>query len=330
MNDKKIPTLDTLFGGCSTETKENNKIEMLETDTLFPYSEHPFLVKDNDDLKELIQSIKDEGILIPLLVRVHPAMKGKFEILAGHRRHTAASIVGIEQVPCVIRNVDDDTATLIVIESNKQRGFSDMLPSEIAKALKLEHDALKCQGRRTDLFNELEDILNERKTAEKSTLNADDNEVCATSRPMVGKLSNKSKYDFTERSRQRYIRLTYLIPDLLELVDSNKIAVRPAVDLSFLSSEEQETVFWIIKENVHKIDGKKAETLKQYSRDKKFSVKVAEDIITGRYFKKPAKKATAIKLPYKSLSNYLDTSLSQKEVEEYILKALEFYKQNVG
>lgn len=314
-------SLDTLFGGSNEQLSENS-IVSLSTSSLFPYSEHPFLVNDNEDLKDLIQSIKDEGILIPLLVRVHPAMKGKFEILAGHRRHTAASSIGIKQVPCIIRNVDDDTATLIVIESNKQRGFSDMLPSEIAKALKLEHDALKCQGRRTDLFNEMENILNERKTTEKSEANIGDNRVCSTSGQCGRKLP--------ERNIRRFIRLNYLIPELLKMVDDKKIALLPAVDLSFLIRQEQETVFRFLDRYTYTMDGKKAEALKQCSQEKKFSVKVAEDIITGRYFKKTAKKSTAIKLSYKRISRYIDTSLAPKDVEEYILKALEFYKQNVG
>lgn len=206
-----------------------------------------------------------------------------------------------------------------------------MLPSEIARALKLEYEALKHQGRRTDLRKELEELLNERKTTEKSVLNADDNGVCETSGPVGGKLSNESKYDFSERNRQRYIRLTYLIPELLDMVDVNKIAVRPAVDISFLKNEEQQMLLEELKTTKFKVDMKKAALMKKLSLKRKLTSDMILQIIAGNILvEKPAKKAAAIKLPYKRISKYLDATLSQKEAEEYIIKALEFYQQNVG
>ncbi|MEG0895866.1 MAG: ParB/RepB/Spo0J family partition protein, partial [Oscillospiraceae bacterium] len=141
--------------------KTDQSIDILPLDKLLPYSKHPFKIRDGERLDELTESIKEQGILVPLIVRVHNEKRGYYEILAGHHRQIASQRAGLTDTPCIIKNVDDDIAAFIVVESNKQRGFADMLPSEIAKSLKLEYDALKCQGKRTDLLKELEDILSE-------------------------------------------------------------------------------------------------------------------------------------------------------------------------
>lgn len=331
MSEKKMPSLDSLFGGCGAENPENNIVE-LDTALLIPYSKHPFTVKESRRLEELRDSIQRYGVLTPLLIREHPIKKDRYEILAGHHRAVAARGVGINAVPCIIRNVDDSTAALMVIDSNKQRGFADMLPSEIAKALKLEYDALKCQGKRTDLVKELEGILNEQNLLEKSGANAYSNRACGTSVPMGPKLISNgqvvTKNSISVSERKRYIRLNYLIPSLLNMVDDNKIAIRPAVDISFLKEDEQQVLLQELETAKFKLDMKKAEKLKEYSARKKLTSEIVLQILSGTLLEKRVKRTAAISLPYKRISDYVDTSLAPKAVEDYIIEALEFYKQN--
>lgn len=313
--------------------KANATIDTIPLHKLIPYSNHPFKIREGERLDELTESLKEQGILVPLIVRCHADTKGSYEILAGHHRHEAAKRAGIDKLPCIIKNVDDNVAALIVVASNKQRGFSDMLPSEIAKALKLEYDALKCQGKRTDLMAQLDDILKENFT-ENMPINADDTEVCGTLCPMGTKLDNGDSVgknnDLSRRDTFRYIRLNSLIYPLLELVDDGTIAIRPAVDLSFLTESEQFIVSDLLDTTDYKLDMKKTEKIKEYSQLKKLTQDTALLIISGAIFEIKEKKATAIKLPYKKIKSYVDTSLSPAELEKYVLRALEFYKNNGG
>ena len=224
------------------------------------------------------------------------------------------------------------TAALIVIDSNRQRGFADMLPSEIAKSLKLEYDALKCQGKRNDLVQELESILKEKKTLEDSALNADNTEVGGTSAPMEQKLNNSKRtcndFDVYSANSRRYIRLNYLLPKLLDMVDSGKIAIRPAVDISFLKDVEQQQLLFELENSKFMVDMKKAEKLKEYSVKKKLDEEKILQILSGDFFEKKPKKLKEIKLQYKKITNYIDTSLPPKEVEDFIISALEYYKEH--
>ncbi len=308
--------------------KADNMIDSLSIDKLIPFKDHPFKIRDGERLDELTQSIKEQGILVPLIVRVHPEVRGSYEILAGHHRRVAAERAGVYNIPAIIKNVDDNTAVLIVVESNRQRGFSDMLPSEIAKALKLEYDALKCQGKRTDLMIKLDEIMNL-----ENIINNDVNEK-STECPVGTKHDSAvivgEKNDLSRRSTYRYIRLNNLIPPLLDLVDDETIAIRPAVDLSFLKEGEQYTIADVLDTSDYKMDMKKAEKLKEYSRENKLNVDTARLIISGEIFNVKEKKVTSVNLSMKKIQSFMPTALTVDKYGEYIVEALEFYKENRG
>lgn len=292
-----------------------SQVEELETDRLLEFNGHPFKVTENEQFHELVESVRAEGVLSPLIVRVHPREKGYYEILAGHRRQRAAVKAELATVPCIIQNVDDDTAKLIVVSSNKQRSFADMLPSEIAWSLKMEYDALKSQGKRTDLQRELEQYLRSNTELENTGLTS-------------GPLGQKLEKEMSPRSMRRYIRLTYLSSDLLDLVDEKAIPVRAGVELSYLNREEQQILSDILGTSDYKVDLKKAEKLKEYSQAGKINEDSARLILSGAVFDIRAKKPTAVKLPYKKLRQYVPEHMAQQELETYILEALEFYSKH--
>ena len=300
-----------------------SQVEELETDRLLEFNGHPFKVTENEQFHELVESVRAEGVLSPLIVRVHPREKGYYEILAGHRRQRAAVRAELATVPCIIQNVDDDTAKLIVVSSNKQRSFADMLPSEIAWSLKMEYDALKSQGKRTDLQGELEQYLRS-----NSELENTGSTLC----PLGTKLNNGQQIAETNKlSRRdvyRYIRLTKLNGDLLDLVDEKAVPVRAGVELSYLNREEQQVLSDILGTSDYKVDLKKAEKFKEYSQAGKINEDSARLILSGAVFDVPAKKPTAVKLPYKKLRQYVPEHMAQQELETYILKALEFYSKH--
>ncbi len=303
--------------------KADAAIDTIPLSKLIPFKDHPFKIREGERLNELIESIKEQGILVPLIVRVHPEVKGSYEILAGHHRKIAAERADLYDAPCIIKNVDDNTAVLIVVESNKQRGFADMLPSEIAKALKLEYEALKSQGKRNDLFDELDGILQEISEIESEVSTC--GTVCQKS-TAGEKLSEKT--NMSDRSIRYYIRLTNLIIPLLDLVDEGAIAISPAVDLSFLKEIEQQDVVNVLDTSDYKVDMKKAEKLKEYSRENKLNSDTARLILSGAVFEVKEKKVKDVKLKIKKIKEYMPTSLAVDKYEEYIVEALEFYKEN--
>lgn len=325
----KIEPISTLSKFESTQDifeKAKAAIEKLPIDKLVAYSKHPFKIRDNEHLAQLTDSIKEQGVLIPLIVRVHPELKGRYEILSGHHRQAAAQKSGLDEVPCVIRNVDDNMAALIVVESNKQRGFSDMLPSEVAFALKLEYEALKSQGKRTDLTTEIEEILQQ-----KNAYKCDNGGIYSTSVPVEQKLESREKVgeknDMSSASVRRYIRLTFLITPLLDLVDSDNIAIRPAVDLSYLNKDEQQIVLNVLNTSSYRIDMKNAEKLKEYSQLSKINEDSVKLILSGEVFKKKERKVKAVTLPIKRIQDYIPSSITPQKYDEYIIDALKYYQQ---
>ncbi|MEG2812985.1 MAG: ParB/RepB/Spo0J family partition protein [Oscillospiraceae bacterium] len=303
--------------------KSNAQMTMLPTDRLIPFENHPFKINENR-LTELCESIAEQGMIVPLIVRLNPKLdekmnkRGYYEIMAGHHRQKAAQMLGLEMIPCFIKNVDDDTASLIVVESNKQRGFTDMLPSELARALKMEYEALKNQGKRTDLMQDLDEILH----LENSD-KCDNDGQNGTSCPLG------TKFQMSERNSKRYIRLTYLIEPLLDLVDDDTIPIRCAIDVSFLTQTEQQFVLEIIDED-NKIDMKKSAKLKEFSANKKLTEMNTLLILSGKIFevKEKIKKITEIKFPIKKLVTRIPEEIEQKDYENYILNAIDFYNEN--
>lgn len=325
-SQKGMPSLDSFKTPSEMFGKANSVIDMIPTDKLITYEKHPFKIRDGDRLNELTASIAEQGVLVPLIVRIHPTMVSCYEILAGHHRHAGAMRADIKELPCIIKNVDDNVAALIVVESNKQRGFADMLPSEIAKALKLEYEALKCQGKRSDLMEQLDEIL-----SKKSVTNTDDSRVESTSCPLGTKSDSAivvgDKNSISRRDTFRYIRLNSLAPALLDMVDDGNIAVRPAVDLSYLTETEQELVLNSIVDG-YKVDMKKSEKLKEYSQAGKINQDTVKLIMSGTIFEIKPKKVTTVKLSVKTIKDYIPSSISANGYEEYVIEALEFYKEN--
>lgn len=246
--DIKMTSYDDLFNmGLQSVEESVDKIVYLPLSELHTPQNHPFKVSDDAAMQEMTESVKQSGVLSPGIAR--PLKNGGYELLAGNRRKRVSELAGLDQMPIIIKNLTDDEAIILMVDSNLQR--EELLPSEKAFAYKLKLDAMKRQGMRTDL----------------------------TSTPVVQKLSvevvGEQNGDSREQVR-RYIRLTELIPDLLELVDEKKIAFRPAVELSYLTKEEQQILYEVIDTDEVFPSIKQAQDLRHYSKEGRFNA----DIVT--------------------------------------------------
>ena len=245
----KMTSYDDLFNMGSQPVENSvDKIVYLPLSELHTPRNHPFKVIDDAAMQEMAESVKQSGVLSPGIVR--PMENGGYELLAGNRRKRASELAGLDQMPIIIKNLTDDEAIILMVDSNLQR--EELLPSEKAFAYKLKLDAMKRQGVRTDL----------------------------TSSPLGTKLrSDEELSQQVGESRnqiQRYIRLTELTPDLLELVDEKKIAFRPAVELSYLTKEEQQILYDVIDTDEVFPSIKQAQDLRHYSKEGRFN----EDVVT--------------------------------------------------
>lgn len=245
----KMTSYDDLFNMDAQNVEESvDKIVYLPLSELHTPKNHPFKVNDDAAMQEMAESVKQSGVLSPGIAR--PLGNGGYELLAGNRRKRASELAGLDQMPIIIKNLTDDEAIILMVDSNLQR--EELLPSEKAFAYKLKLDAMKRQGMRTDL----------------------------TSSPMGTKLrSDEELAQQIGESRnqiQRYIRLTELTPDLLELVDEKKIAFRPAVELSYLTQDEQRILYDVIDSDEVFPSIKQAQELRHYSKEGRFN----EDIVT--------------------------------------------------
>lgn len=274
----------------------NEQIVELPLSELHPFKNHPFKVKDDDAMMETADSIRQYGVLVPAIAR--PCPEGGYEIIAGHRRHRASELAEKETMPVIVRSLDDDAATIIMVDSNLQR--EGLLPSERAYAYKMKLEAIKHQGVRTDLTS-----------------------------PQVGQKSGwavnqvASDAGASKSQVQRYIRLTELIPPLLDMVDEKKIAFNPAYELSFLTKEEQAQL-------VETMDYEQATpSLSQAQRMKKLSQigKLTEDEILK--IMSEEKKGDLDKVTFTSdtLRKYFPRSYTPKKMEETIIKLLEQWQR---
>lgn len=317
MSEKKLMRLDDFFTPIETQYSPT-KIEDIEIERLIPFENHPFKLYEGERFENMVRSIKEFGIIVPVIVR----SKGyDYEILSGHNRVNAAKEAGILEVPVVIKDdLDDEEAMLIVTETNlMQRSFSDMLYSERAAALAEHHKALSSQGKRTDFLKEIESILkaNEVKDGE-------------TSRQLGEKLTSADEtgktYNLSGRSVSRYLRICKLIKELKDRVDTEEIPFTASVTISYLTKEEQQIVEKILSENNFKIDMKKAETLRAFSEGKRLNEEAVYSVLLGEINKKPkANKPAPIKLKPKVLNKYFAPDVSKTEMEKTIEKALDLY-----
>ena len=296
----KLASVDDLF-----TTEENRqeiqaeakreKVQMLPLAELHPFRNHPFKVKDDEAMANTIDSVRQYGVLVPAIAR--PLESGGYELVSGHRRHRASELAGLTEMPVIVRDLDDDAATIIMVDSNLQR--ETLLPSERAFAYKMKLEAMKPQGLRSDL----------------------------TSRQVVGKLETSDLLGQSTgesgRQVQRFIRLTALIPDLLNLVDEKKVAFNPAVELSYLKTEEQVLLLDAMESEQTTPSLSQAQRLKKFSQEGKLSVDVMRAIMSEE--KKP--EMDKVIFTSAKLRQYFPKSYTPQQMENTILRLLEQWQR---
>jgi ParB family chromosome partitioning protein len=274
----------------------------------------------------MVESVKENGIIIPVIIR--PLGDEIYEILSGHNRIQAAKIVGLETVPAIIReDLSDDEALLIVTETNLiQRSFTDLTHSERAVTLAMHHEAIKRQGKRTDIINEIENLL-------KNDENISNNEDFETFVPLEQKLNSREdtaqNYGLSSSSVARYLRINQLTDELKKRLDNGELTVRTAVDISYLPTEKQESLNSLLNNDVYKLDMKKSAQLRESSKSDKMSPQFIEDILSGIAIKKKNRASLpvqSLKIKGKILSKYFKPEDKPEEIEAELIEALEFFR----
>jgi ParB family chromosome partitioning protein len=270
----------------------------------------------------MVRSVKEMGILLPIIVRpIDNTDNEQYEILSGHNRVNAAKAAGLNEVPVNIkRDLSDEEAELIVTETNLvQRSFADLSHSERAIALKHHMDAINKQGKRNDLINEINSMLNPDKIGENETSDL-------IGQKLYSRDKTADKYGLSSTNVARYIRLIHLDKYLQDKVDNDDIGLYAAVSLSYLSAQEQTELNRLLDENKYKINIKKAELIREFSANKKLNNTVMEQILSGEFNKKSKSKTPAqFVIKQKIYKRYFDETKSHTEVESIIVKALEEY-----
>lgn len=294
-----LPKLDDLF--TTEEERTNDKLEKvidIKISDIDDFPDHPFKVIENEDMFNMRDSIKENGVLVPALVR--QKSDGRYEMVSGHRRKYASQLANKETLPCIVRNLTDDEAVIIMVDSNLQR--EEILPSEKGFAYKMKLEALSHQGKRNDLTS----VQLGPKLIRSNELLSND----------VGESISNIK---------RYIRLTELIPELLELVDEKQIALSPAVELSFLKDEEQYAVLDCIECNVATPSHAQAIRLKKMSQEGTLTTDEIEDILSEE---KP-NQIPKMKFNADRIRNVLPKNIEEKKIEDFVVNAIEFYGKHL-
>ncbi|MFR6652045.1 MAG: ParB/RepB/Spo0J family partition protein [Faecalibacterium prausnitzii] len=293
----ELASVDDLFS--TEEGRQDAKLEKIQEiplSELHPFKNHPFKVKDDEAMMETADSIKQYGVLVPAIARPDP--EGGYELVAGHRRHRASELAEKETMPVIVRDLDDDAATIIMVDSNLQR--ESLLPSERAFAYKMKLEAVKHQGARTDLTS--------RQVGEKSQ----------TSIQKVADQAGES-----QRQVQRYIRLTELIPKLMDMVDEKKIALNPAYELSFLKKEEQVDLLDAMDSEQATPSLSQAQRLKKYSQEGHLTLDMMR-VIMGEEKKSDLDRVT---FTSDTLRKYFPKSYTPQRMQETIIKLLEAWQK---
>ena len=291
-----LPKIDDLFTTQEERDSVNlEKIVNINLNEIDDFPEHPFKVVENDEMKDMMESIQDKGVLVPTIVRKKE--NGRYEMISGHRRKKASELLNLETLPCIVRDLTNDEATIIMVDSNLQR--EKILPSEKAFAYKMKLSALSHQGNRNDL----------------------------TSCPVGTKLSSAkelgNKQGDSERQVYRYVRLTELIPELLEMVDNEKIAFRPAVELSYLTQDEQYQLLDCIEYTEATPSLAQAIKLKKLSQNNKLTTDDIDEIMSQR---KPNQIET-YKFDKVRIRGVLPRNIEEDKIEDYVIKSIEFYSK---
>ena len=293
----ELASVDDLFS--TEEGRQDAKLEKIQEiplSELHPFRNHPFKVKDDEAMMETADSIKQYGVLVPAIARPDP--EGGYELVAGHRRHRASELAEKETMPVIVRDLDDDAATIIMVDSNLQR--ESLLPSERAFAYKMKLEAVKHQGARTDLTS--------RQVGEKSQ----------TSIQKVADQAGES-----QRQVQRYIRLTELITELMDMVDEKKIALNPAYELSFLKKEEQVDLLDAMDSEQATPSLSQAQRLKKYSQEGHLTLDMMR-VIMGEEKKSDLDRVT---FTSDTLRKYFPKSYTPQRMQETIIKLLEAWQK---
>ena len=303
MKDQKqkmnLASLDSIF--TTQEERDNANKETvinIPIESISDFPNHPFKVIDNEEMNNLIESVSQKGVILPTIVRQKE--DGSYEMISGHRRKHAALKAGLKEIHCIIKNLTDDEATILMVDSNIQR--EELLPSEKAFAYKMKLEAIKHQGK------QLED----------------------TSRPVGEKLDKKVSVDIlgeevgeSGRNIQRFIRLTYLIPALLDLVDDKRIALRPAVELSYISEDNQEFLYDIFKYDEATPTLSQAQLLRKLDEKGELTEDKLEDIMREE---KPNQKEQ-FKTSYDNIRHYFPKNYSNEQINNKIMELLEKYQK---
>ena len=295
-----LKPLDDLFATEESRADaQREKVQNIPLGELHPFRNHPFKVKDDAAMQDTVDSVREYGVLVPAIARPDPS--GGYELIAGHRRHHASELAGKETMPVIIRDLDDDAATIIMVDSNLQR--EELLPSERAFAYKMKLEAMKHQGERLDLTSA---------QVGRKLENRESREILAE---QVGQSRNQIS---------RFIRLTELIPTLLDMVDERKIAFNPAVELSYLKKEEQTLLLEAMDSEQATPSLSQAQRLKKFSQQKMLSLDVMRAVMS----EEKKTDLDRVTLKNETLRKYFPKSYTPKQMEDTIIKLLEgWYKK---
>lgn len=291
--DMKLPKLDDLFTTQEERDYNNSeKVQEIDISKIFNFPDHPFKVNDDDKMKEMVKSVKEYGVILPVIVR--PKENGTYEMISGHRRKRTCELAGVKQIRCIVKNLSDDEATILMVDSNIQR--EEILPSEKAFAYKMKLNAMKHQGKKIDIDEE------------------------ETSTPVVAKLRTDEilgeEVGESRENIRRYIRLTKLIPELLEEVDNKRIAFRPAVELSYLSEENQYVVLNKLEYDEVSPSLSQAIVLKKMQQEGTITEEKIEELLDKE---KPNQKEF-IKIHNEKIDRYIPTKIKETgNVEDFII-----------
>ena len=291
----QLKTLDSLFG---IDEEQAGQIMEVPINELFSFQNHPFKVLDDEKMAQTVESIRENGILVPIMVRSR--QEGGYEVISGHRRRHAAEIVGLETVPVIIRELTDDEAVIAMVDANLQR--EEILPSEKAYAYKMKLEALKHKAGRPSKENSCQVGTNFR---------ADE---------AMAETANESA-----RTIQRYIRLTELLPELMEMVDSKKIKLNPAVEISYLSPNEQYLLIQVIDEDGIFPSLSQAQQIKKLSQDKACTKEAIHALLSVAGIKE-----RNVVIKHEVIMQYFPADVSDAEVESLIVRLLDEYRKKHG
>lgn len=297
----KLPSFDELMFSTQEERDDRDREKVIDIplSEIDPFPEHPFKIRQGEELARLVESISERGVITPAIVRKTEG--GRYELISGHSRLFASDLAKKETLPCIVREMDRDAAIIEMVDANLQR--ENVLPSEKAFSYKMKVDAIRRSAGRPRSDN---------------SAPVGQNISGVFSRDIVAEESGDSKSQI-----QRYIRLTELIPELLDLVDDNKVAMRPAVEISYLLKEEQAALLDAMESEVCTPSHAQAIKIRKFSSEGRLN----NDVISSIMLEEKGNQKETFKMPKESISRFFKPDASPKEIEDTIIKSLEFYRK---